>query len=172
MKKVLRLGVITLVLLLLLTSCMEQQQEQMAPQEETKQIQTVNTEIEGSPELKRRVAETEEKLDWTFDIIEAEEYEIIDIIAKSTPETGVKGMIERPREYYDFISFCYEKDNNIVFKTLATDNDSEYNQYAVYCDIGLENRLIIVYAAETIGQTKTIYYITLTKETYQTIYSP
>lgn len=179
--KVLRNGMVILVLLFLFTSCGTKQEETTLGKGEsveqtqneqprvTSEKQSLSVQVEDT-EIRQLITKVIEEKDWQLGNQGIEEYSILSIHSGSIPETNARGGTLESN-YCNYLNFCYEVNDKVCFQTVSTDLKVQYPNYKVSCSIGTEDKVTIFTGEDKWGTIKSIYYFTLTKETYQTIYN-
>lgn len=177
--KVLRNGMVILVLLFLFTSCgIKQEETTLGKGESVEQTQNEQPRVISEKQSLDVQIQDQEIREFITEVLEEnglkcenqtiEQYTVISVHAGSVPKTNLDGGYER--DYRRFIDFCYEVNGRIYFQTVSTYNPDNY-EYIVACRIGEENKLTVVSGKIKYSTIQKIYCFTLTKETYQTIYN-
>lgn len=170
MKKVLRCIGLMLVMMLLLSGYSCEGGEDITEEEPVaRETQALSVQV-SDPELQKLIEEVEREKGQYWTTKEAETHEIINICVKSVPTTSHYGCVSIKNTIYcNFVSFCYESNDGVEFKTLSTDNAN--GTYEVYFSIGEENKFCVILGKTQYVENSAVYYITLTQEAYQSIYA-
>lgn len=150
--KALRYGIVALMAIIFLVGCGGQ--------------------VEGTVS-KEVMVQLDEPQSTSVPMEEEECYPIISTSISSMPTTGINGHIDKDEyNFLTYITICYKKNDEFVFKTLSTNNQN-LGDYEVHFKEGKEDKLTITVREggvfELYDEKTIIYTIWLTEKTYQSI---